>query len=75
MTAATATSCPAMAIETSSERAMSGSVPTGTMTPQPMTKLPNSSDQRICRRRCAAGSAAAAAGSTAGAARPLNGAP
>ena len=51
-TAATATSWPATATDTASEREMSGSVPTGTMTPQPMTKLPNSSDQRTCARRC-----------------------
>ena len=30
---------------------MSSSVPTTTITPQPITKLPKSSDQRTCARR------------------------
>ncbi len=49
--AATVISWPATETETSSAREMSVSVPTTTITPQPMTKLPNSSDQRTWRRR------------------------
>ena len=41
-----AISCPASETETWSEREMSFSVPGTTITPQPIAKLPNSSDQR-----------------------------
>jgi hypothetical protein len=57
-TAAAATSWPATETETSSECEMSLSVPTTTITPQPITKLPNRSAQRTCVRRRAVGAAA-----------------
>ena len=74
--AAAATSWPATDTETSSERAMSVSVPTTTITPQPITKLPNSSDQRTWRRRRSPTAAAdATEAAAAPLAAPLNGAP
>ena len=55
---------------------MSLSVPTTTITPQPMTKLPNSSDQRTWRRRRSLTAGTAAGGAAAApAAATLNGAP
>ena len=76
--AATATSWPATETETSSDCEMSLSVPTTTITPQPMTKLPNRSTQRTCASR-RAGRAAGAAGAVEAAAgsgtAALNGAP
>ena len=55
---------------------MSVNVPTTTITPQPMTKLPNSSDQRTWRRRS---SLTAPAGATEAVVAPpptsFNGAP
>ena len=45
-TAATVTSCPPTATLTARSRVRSLSVPVAAITPTPMAKLPNSSDQR-----------------------------
>jgi len=67
-TPATVISCPATAALTCSERDRSLSVPAVTITPQPIAKLPNISDQRAPARRRAPSAVALAAGS-------LNGSP